>query len=178
MKIYREVLVSERLPKISGRYIFLVEEQNDLGLSKFLWNCYFDKDINEIRDNGTPYNAKYWLEEIEVELDSERIFPKEFRWNGKDELDERCAYILPDYHKALEAAELEILDSKTKRIKLGNIAEQCLDELNLLKQDADERYKKALEYLSRMWNYEIEDVKSTMSKNYMLEALKIAAYGK
>jgi len=38
-------------PKDSGRYWCIVEEQTDLGLSKFQWNCYYNIDTNQWSDN-------------------------------------------------------------------------------------------------------------------------------
>ena len=33
-------------PHESGRYLCVVEEQTDLGLSKFVWNCSYNRDDN------------------------------------------------------------------------------------------------------------------------------------
>jgi hypothetical protein len=66
--VLRKVSVKDRLPKEQGRYIFYIHEQNDLGLSKYLWNCYFDNESKEVFKNiGQAVIAEYWYEEVSVE---------------------------------------------------------------------------------------------------------------
>jgi hypothetical protein len=49
-------------PKEAGRYWCVVEEQNDLGLSKYQWNCYFAEHTNRWLDDGKEYNVTYYTE--------------------------------------------------------------------------------------------------------------------
>lgn len=60
-----KVPVIERLPDYGQRVIALVLEQNDLGLSKYLWNVsYNDEDKSFSMDDGRHFNVEYWLEEV------------------------------------------------------------------------------------------------------------------
>lgn len=62
--LYRKVAVSERLPEFGQRVIALVLEQNDLGLSKFLWNVSYSDITKSFKMDGNEVNIEYWLEEI------------------------------------------------------------------------------------------------------------------
>lgn len=118
-------------------------------------------------------------------MKSQEILPKDQRLSILELEKDDLQLYAEKLEKALEAAELEIMlnESLTKNffkeetIKLSKKLEESRLEINMLKQEATDRYTESLEYLARMWQYDIEDVKSTMSKNYMLDALKIASYG-
>lgn len=62
--LYRKVAVSERLPEFGQRVIALVLEQNDLGLSKFLWNVSYSDITKSFKMDGNTVQIEYWLEEI------------------------------------------------------------------------------------------------------------------
>ena len=62
--IYRKVAVSERKPQFGQRVIALVLEQNDLGLSKFLWNVSYSDITKSFKMDGNTVQIEYWLEEI------------------------------------------------------------------------------------------------------------------
>ena len=49
-------------PKEGGRYWCVVEEQNDLGLSKFQWNCDYNPNDKRWSDNGNAMNVLYYTE--------------------------------------------------------------------------------------------------------------------
>lgn len=62
--LYRKVAVSERFPQFAQRVIALVLEQNDLGLSKFLWNVSYSDITKSFKMDGNTVQIEYWLEEI------------------------------------------------------------------------------------------------------------------
>lgn len=47
-------------PTDSNRYWCYVEEVNDLGKSHFQWNCYYDTDKKEFRDNGVVMRVTHY----------------------------------------------------------------------------------------------------------------------
>ncbi len=49
-------------PKEGGRYWCVVEEQNDLGLSKFQWNCGYNPNDKRWSDGGKTMNVTYYTE--------------------------------------------------------------------------------------------------------------------
>ena len=49
-------------PKEGGRYWCVVEEQNDLGLSKFQWNCDYNPNDKRWSDGGETMNVTYYTE--------------------------------------------------------------------------------------------------------------------
>ncbi len=49
-------------PKEMGRYWCYCKEINDLGTSTFEWNCFYDKEENEWRDNNEMYHVTHWTE--------------------------------------------------------------------------------------------------------------------
>jgi hypothetical protein len=49
-------------PKEGGRYWCLIEEQNDLGKSRFQWNCGYHEVEKRWSDNRENYNVIYWTE--------------------------------------------------------------------------------------------------------------------
>lgn len=49
-------------PKEGGRFWCVVEEQNDLGLSKFQWNCAWNPNDNRWSDGGKTMNVTYYTE--------------------------------------------------------------------------------------------------------------------
>lgn len=48
-------------PKESGRYWCYVQEQNDLGLSHFQWNCCYDVIENRWSDNHETMSVTHWM---------------------------------------------------------------------------------------------------------------------
>ena len=62
--LYKKVAVSERFPQFAQRVIALVLEQNDLGLSKFLWNVSYSDITKSFKMDGNTVQIEYWLEEI------------------------------------------------------------------------------------------------------------------
>jgi len=49
-------------PAESKRYWCYVEEIGELGLSHFEWNCYYDKEVNEFRDQHNVMRVTHWTE--------------------------------------------------------------------------------------------------------------------
>ena len=49
-------------PKEGGRFWCVVEEQNDLGLSRFQWNCAWNPNDNRWSDDGKTMNVIYYTE--------------------------------------------------------------------------------------------------------------------
>jgi len=49
-------------PKEGGRYWCVVEEQNDLGLSRFQWNCDYNPNDKRWSDGGKTMNVSYYTE--------------------------------------------------------------------------------------------------------------------
>lgn len=54
------ISVEERLPELRDRYLCFIEEQNDLGLSKYVWNCYYGGEGYGFADNGIKYKVTHW----------------------------------------------------------------------------------------------------------------------
>jgi hypothetical protein len=54
------VSVEDKLPEEGGRYWCYVEELNDLGISHYEWNCYFDPHNKEFRDNLKTMKVTHW----------------------------------------------------------------------------------------------------------------------
>ena len=54
------------LPEYGQRVIGLVLEQNDLGLSKFLWNVSYHEEEKKFFMDGDIVSIEYWLEKIEL----------------------------------------------------------------------------------------------------------------
>lgn len=54
--------VNTTSPKESGRYLVIIEELNDLGVSYIVWNCYYDKNDNKWSDNQRAVKIIYWTE--------------------------------------------------------------------------------------------------------------------
>lgn len=53
---------SENQPSESGRYWCVVSEINDLGESKYQWNCYYNKEDNSWSDKFEYMNVLYWVD--------------------------------------------------------------------------------------------------------------------
>ena len=49
-------------PKEGGRYWCVVEGQNDLGKSRFQWNCAWNPNDNRWSDDGKTMNVVYYTE--------------------------------------------------------------------------------------------------------------------
>jgi hypothetical protein len=54
------ISVEDRLPEEGGRYWCYVEEVNDLGISHYEWNCYFDPNNKEFRDDLKTMKVTHW----------------------------------------------------------------------------------------------------------------------
>lgn len=54
------ISVEERLPEEGGRYWCYCKELNDLGTSYFEWNCYYDPQAKEFRDNHEKHYVTHW----------------------------------------------------------------------------------------------------------------------
>jgi hypothetical protein len=50
----------DRLPEESDRYWCYCQEQNDLGLSHFQWNCYFDSIAKIWLDRQEFMSVTHW----------------------------------------------------------------------------------------------------------------------
>lgn len=103
-KIFKAIPCLDRMPSESGRYIFNVLDQGDLGLSKYLWNCSYDYDSNSITNDGVLMAAEYWLEEVDVSVPSETIFPISSRNVGNFKVNKTTLEnLFDDYSLALKA---------------------------------------------------------------------------
>jgi len=49
-------------PKESGRYWCVVEEQTDLELSKYQWNCAYNVNEKRWSDDHKNINVTYWMD--------------------------------------------------------------------------------------------------------------------
>ena len=79
--IYRKVAVSERFPQFAQRVIALVLEQNDLGLSKFLWNVSYSDITKSFKMDVNSVQFEDWLEEIpdptaQLQADKEELLER------------------------------------------------------------------------------------------------------
>ena len=54
--------VKDELPKEGARYWCIVEEVNDLGISYFQWNCYYEGDTKKWIDDGKESHVIWWTE--------------------------------------------------------------------------------------------------------------------
>jgi len=54
------VSVLDRLPEEGGRYLCVVEEQNDLGKSAFVWNCSYS-ERHGFMDNLQEVTVTHWM---------------------------------------------------------------------------------------------------------------------
>jgi hypothetical protein len=157
MELLRKILVSDRLPNESSHYLTDFAEDNEL---------IFDNEVKKFfNKSNEEVEPEYWYEPITIDLDSEEMLPAEFRLMSHiiksineglfEPLNPQVWYDkLLKYHKALEAAELQILN---------------LQKVNI---NADERYNKALNELSFGLT-----MNGTYIKNKVDNSLKIAAYG-
>lgn len=163
MKIYREIKSNERLPTKEGYYWTIRKVGKLRSIEYFIPN--YNPEL-WIAAN------EYWLEPIEVELDSEKILPKESRYLGEltNVTDAEIDKWLQSYHEALEAAELQIIRLKEQYTICKEIADRRKEQVDLLTSDADKRYNKAKESLLNINYYRCgtKDIE---------KALKIAAYG-
>lgn len=50
------------LPKKSGRYWCIAEEENELGTSRFQWNCGYHRGENRWYDDNKTYHVIFWTE--------------------------------------------------------------------------------------------------------------------
>lgn len=182
MKIYREVKCSDRLPKVTGVYhTNLGTYQFRESIGKFCEHIDLESNSGYAKEIYHP-NVIYWLEVVDVELDSEDILPVEDRivnhpnWeatfledNGQGQL-----YTIENYHKTLEAAELantllnselavyrerdEIMVNKITKLEQRLIDTKQLHQEYLQQledeelKDADERYNEALKAYDRDTN--------------------------
>ena len=48
-------------PRESGRYWCVVKELNDLGISYFQWNCYYESLDNQWRDKGSIVTVTHYM---------------------------------------------------------------------------------------------------------------------
>lgn len=120
MKIHREIKSNERLPTKEGYYWTIRK------VGKIKSVAYFIPNYNP--ELWIAAN-EYWLEPLEVELDSEKILPKEERM-GVCSISDNFTYVKKeDYNKAikaLEAAELQIIHLKESKSYLRKrISSQC-----------------------------------------------------
>ena len=192
MKIFKEVKCSERLPNKEGWY-HCIDMLGRHGAYQF----FNDKKLDYY---WKPSIIDYWYEPIEIELDSEKILPKEERCLFKVcESAEDVQDYAEQLEKALEAAELkniqlqeevnklqfkynevrEMADEQINKLKeqytiCKEIADRRKEQIDLLTSDADERYNRALEILQK------EDKLVTPKEfdNLIFKALKIGIYGK
>ena len=44
-----------------GRYLCVITEQTDLGLSRFVWNCSYNTNDGIWRDNLKPVTVTYYM---------------------------------------------------------------------------------------------------------------------
>lgn len=54
------VHVNDRLPAEGGRYWCYIEENGESGVSHFQWNCYYDPNDKEFRDQFIKMLVTHW----------------------------------------------------------------------------------------------------------------------
>ena len=168
MKIYREISTNERLPEKEGNYWTIRKVGKHKRIEHFIPNYYLELWIAQ---------NEYWLEEIEVELDSEKILPLIERCIDLNDL--KTINVNPDAilnyigkcYKALEAAELENIQLQVQ-LGEGLTKNFFKRELVKLQKDADERYNNAYNSLPNTY-----DIDKPTNHKIIKQALKIAAYG-
>jgi hypothetical protein len=52
--------VEDRLPEYGMRVLCYCQEQNDLGLSHFVWNCSYNETDKSFTDAGKRYSVTHW----------------------------------------------------------------------------------------------------------------------
>ena len=65
------ISVKDKLPKESGRYFVHVSEVNDLGVSHYAWNAYYDLCEKEWRSDLRHISVKHWMHIPELPKDGE-----------------------------------------------------------------------------------------------------------
>lgn len=132
MEILRKVKCSERLPEDNVSVLFeefIESKTKGKGYIKQYIGLILDNVIYVSDNDGNTYEWVFddieemcWYEPIEIELNSEEILPKDSRLSRDrvKEINKICntplnsiTYQLLQYHKALEAAELEIAELKS-----------------------------------------------------------------
>lgn len=167
MKIYKEVKCSERLPNKEDSYFVVMNKD-------FKTKSYF----NGNRFESSQYDiVEYWLEPIEIELDSEKILPKEER-TLKTLSEYGLNNLLSKYVKALNSAELEIINLKEQYTICKEIADRRKEQVDLLTSDANERYEKAMELANTTIIVNNSDICCGLKSKSVDYFIKIAAYGK
>ena len=113
MKIYREVLTTVRLPEKEDFYLVYLTTGRPT-------TCYFNGKLFELifnlNDNDTIHS---WMERIDIKITSEEILPKDSRYRFgiiENQLLRSQDRWLLKYHKALEAAELQIAQLMQEKI--------------------------------------------------------------
>ena len=71
-----KVPVTERFPDYGQRVIANVLEQNDLGLSNYLWNVSYDDVHKNFWMDGKRVDVEYWLEEVPDEHNIKEVAEK------------------------------------------------------------------------------------------------------
>lgn len=56
-----EWISAKNPPKEGNRYWCHIKEATENGPSYFQWNCYYDVEQNEWRDNHQVYNVTHWV---------------------------------------------------------------------------------------------------------------------
>jgi len=170
MEILRKVKCSDRLPD-EGVRVFTKRKTQP-----YQTGIYYRNKQTWIReiDNRVQLDEEmeYWYEPIEVELDSEKILPKEERLDNArfNELNEVYSnpiksesYLLLQYHKALEVAELknmqliscipstfynnlEPIERLNKLVEIWNRSIKVIDQL----QEELREVKGMLDYINKL----------------------------
>ena len=190
MEILKQVKCSNRLPELLVDILVI-----SCGTKRIAY-LDGDKKFYECGTN-TQIEVEYWYEEIDVELDSEKILPKEERVSLQDALE---IYKPTDkaqlYIKALEAAELKNVQLQEELREVKGMLDYTnkLDEELRIKQEkdlkrisehfkfrnpneeADERYNKALELFKQ--TYHVTEQEFIDRYPHINNMFKIAAYGK
>ena len=188
MELLRKVKVKDRLPKIHKMY------WTEIGA------LYFTGKWDSIKQGSTLLRTpEYWYEPITIELKSEEIFDNAVV-DKLPELDLADLFsrghlidLVKTYHKALEAAELEIarlnahkkgimdLVAENQGLKLaiekghgGNCIIAPKEEVDKV---AKERYEKAYGIIEDINELDTYGGIGFIPINNVVEALKIAAYG-
>ena len=175
MGIYKQIQCSDRLPDKEGTYI--TNEGERIFMPHYL-DGWFWGDNNK--------NITYWLEPIEVTINSEKILSKEERKQAllcqdNNQLADIFRYFKLLYD-ALEVSDLQVVELRQRLIDTKALHKEYIEQLEKqILKDADEKYNLALlKLLPNIGNIEHKEmcIKTGLyQEDNLIQALKIASYG-
>lgn len=185
MKILREVKCDERLPKKVPEW-YISKDVDGVLDSREL-----DCNSKWLNSNDIPIDdIIFWYEEVDLELKSEEILHSNarisrdpyFKANAKFRTSEQNINLFEKYHKALEAAELEIAELKAKYINKHNLVTRLIKDKSELIFNRDKKLNDVIEkfedskesnYIEALENLYFSNLE--FSKYEIVKALRVAA---